>query len=49
MILTYCILKKQTIADSPLLSTSVYQIAVNIQIGLVRYDTRHGCRADPLQ
>lgn len=28
--------------DSRILSTSEYQIAVNIQIGLVRYDTRHG-------
>lgn len=40
IILTY--FEKQTIADSPFLSTSVYQIAVNIQIGLVCNDTRHG-------
>ena len=35
--------------QSPFLSASVYHIAVNIQIGLVRYEYKTWCRADPLQ
>ena len=33
--------------ESPFLSTSVYQIAVNIQTGLAPYDTRHGVALIP--